>query len=147
MMSAFIFATSVANAQSIQAPQSMNGAAPKPYTIVPAQQVQPNAEQKGYSIAFLAYNYNEACKLGLPKPTIDNLANQLSQAEQQQQITTETINKNVADAQRIYKEDPVKFCEDARQVASVIRQLFAGQPAGQEQIPEPIKQMYINQAK
>lgn len=157
---------SLANAQSIQPPKSMANKAPVPAAspniatspasppLISAQsvnsaqlQTQPNTEAQGYSLAFLAYHYNEFCKLGLGKPTIDNLANQLKDAESQNQISQETIDKNVADTKRIYQQDPVKFCSDARQVASVIKQLFAGQPEGREQIPEPIKQMYLNQTK
>ncbi len=138
-----------ANAQSIQPPRSMANKVTAP-AIIPAQSAalaspQPNSEAQGYSVAFLAYHYNDFCKLNLSKPTIDNLARQLEQAEKDNQITQATIDKNVADADRIYKENPAKFCADAQQIAGVIKQLFADQPEGNEQVHPAIKQMYLNQ--
>lgn len=147
-----------ANAQSLQ-PQSMGAKTiqipvAQPGSITPAQSAsqtqnmhpQAEAEAKGYSIAFLAYHYNDICNLGLDRATIDNLANQLAVAEKQNQISQQVIDKNVADAQRIYKENPTKFCADGTQIAGVIKQVFAGQTPGQEVIPPMIKGMYLNQA-
>lgn len=123
---ASVFA-SFANAQSIQPPKSitMQG---QPSVSANIQQQAPdkNAEIHGYSIAFLAYHYNDYCKLGIDRSVIDVLAGELKKAETTNQISTEVINENVAETKRLFNEDPVKFCNDAKQIATVLQGMFFG---------------------
>jgi len=87
---------------------------------------KPNAEAEGYSVAFLAKHYNQKCGLGLSDGIINILAGELKKAESANQISNATINENVGIAQKLYQENPKKFCADAAQIASVIRQIYPG---------------------
>ena len=118
----------IANAQSIQAPKSLTMQGSATDGIINVQQPQANkkAEIQGYSIAFLAYHYNDYCKLGIDRSVIDILAGELKKAESANQIPTQVINENVAETKRLFKEDPVKFCNDAKQIATVLQGMFFG---------------------
>ena len=109
-------------AQSLVPPASMASNV-APIKVQP-QQEKADAEAQGYSMAFLAYHYNNVCKLGFDKDTIDGLLNELKIAETTNQISQDTINANVADSQRIYKEDPIKFCDDAKKIGTTIKTLL-----------------------
>ncbi len=127
-------------AQAIQAPkpvtpQSMSGKVDPMArgTLQPVQQgnaehlKQAQNEAKGYSVAFIAKQYNSKCNLGLSDTLIHTLAGELEKAERNNQITQQTINENVTNAENIYKEDPAKFCNEAQQIAGVIKNMFVGQ--------------------
>jgi hypothetical protein len=133
-MKKFLFAISIisiagsVNAQSVQAPKSltMQGSLPGSGTNIQQQNANNNSEIQGYSIAFLAYHYNDYCKLGINKNVIDTLAGELKKAEAANQIPTQVINDNVAESKRLFNEDPVKFCNDAKQIATVLQGMFFG---------------------
>jgi hypothetical protein len=91
--------------------------------VQPAQ-TKSEAEVQGYSVAFLAYHYNDVCKLKLDKTIMDNLLSELSQAEKANEIAQADINKTLDDIKKVYAENPEKFCSDAMQVANAIKDLF-----------------------
>ncbi len=139
-LTTILFLSSSASAQ--MHPLSMQGEnspSPQRTTIQPvtipvqAQQaavttkVTPTPEAKGYSVAFIAQQYNEKCNLGISNAVIATLAGELQKAEQEQQITQATIDTNVAAAQKMHDENPTKFCAEAQQIASVIKGMFPGQ--------------------
>ncbi len=132
----------VSNASAQMYPVSMQGQQKSQVIIpipaqAPAENNQPgqqqiasteaNVELKGYSAAFIAKQFNQKCNLGVSDAIIGLLAVELQKAEASQQITQETINSNIDMAQKMYNDNPTKFCADAQNVAGVIKGMFAGQ--------------------
>ena len=101
--------------KKVQQPQSMQ------------QKTAAKAEADGYSLSFIAYHYNQACNLGLSKGIIDMVLAELKRAEEENRISQETINENLVETNRLYKENPTKFCDDAKQIANSIQTIFMQQ--------------------
>jgi hypothetical protein len=85
------------------------------------------SEAEGYSLSFIAYHYNQACNLGLGKGLIDMVLAELKKAEEENRISQQTINENLVETNRLYKENPTKFCEDAEQIATTLKTIFMQQ--------------------
>lgn len=92
-----------------------------------AQQPAPTADMseiRGYTLAFIAYKYNQECNLGFSKENIDFLLAQLKSMEGSQGITPEVISDNTKEAERYYNADKQKFCADAQKIGAMIKNMF-----------------------